>query len=172
MRFIKHITLILTIFLLSAQDARVWADKGLGLTISFDNSEYKQSDQINIDFKLTNKGEAPVYINKRFQLNSEDSDKKDREIYLSIISPSGEKLSYKTPYSETGLPKSDYFVLLKPGEEAGLERKYNIKYYFDFTALGTYKITAVYQNVYGDEIGLDTVKDEIKSDTVEIKIAE
>lgn len=171
MRLVR-ITLILAIFLLLGQYSYVFAGDDLELTISFDKAEYKTSDQISVDFILKNKGKEALYINKRFFLNSQESDNRYREVYLSVISPSGEKLPCKVSTSEVGLPKTDYFVLLGPGEEVNLDRKRSIKYYFDFSAPGVYKIKAVYQNVYGEEIGIDAFKDKVESDTVKIKIVE
>lgn len=141
------------------------------LTLLFDKSQYKKSDQIYVEFKLKNNGEEAVYINKRFYLNSKTSKKSDREIYLSVISPQGIELSSKIS-QETGLPKTDDFILLEPGEETAPERKRGIKPYFDFLELGVYKITGVYQNTHGREIGLDVYKDRITSEPVTIEIVE
>lgn len=164
-----YIILILVAFFLFCQCNDAIAAKGMRFSISFDKSEYTQKDPIKINFKLENKGKADIYVNKRLYINSEDSSKGQREVYLLVTSPSGEKLPCKISH-ETGLPKTDYFVLLKPGEEVKLERERNIKYYFDFNTTGKYKIIAVYQNIYGEEIGIDAFKDEIKSKRVTIEI--
>ena len=172
MRFF-YIILIPAIFFLSISDGYAATYKGLRLSVSFDKDEYTQKDPINLTLKLENKGSREVYINKRFYINSEDSPNKYREIYFSVLSPSGEKLTYnEKAFRETGLPKTDYFILLKPGEEAGMERPRNIKYYFDFKDPGAYKIKAVYQNIYGEEIGVDAFKGELVSKPVTIKILE
>lgn len=147
------------------------AEKGIEFVISTDKDEYKKDEGISIDFKLKNAGTKPVYVNKRFNVNSDDSPPKQREVSLEVIAPSKEKLPFTRSY-ETGLPKSDYFILLKPGEEAGLDRPRYLKGYFEIKDAGTYKITAVYQNSCGDEIGLDAFKGKAKSNTVTIKIAE
>lgn len=170
MRFIR-IWLILVVFLIFGQLATASAGKGLEFIITSDKAEYKQSDQIYLVFRLKNNGKEPVYVNKRFCLNSKESAAKYREVYLSVISPSGKELPCSVS-SEPGLPRSDYFILLKPGEEVSIERQQNIKYFFDFAAQGTYKITAFYQNIYGKEIGLDTFTDKIESKPINIKIVE
>jgi hypothetical protein len=139
-------------------------------TVSCDKpGAYKTQDPIKIGFKLKNKSNSPIYVNKRFYLGQEEDTVKDRDLYLSVISPSGQKLSYKFPY-KTGLPKSDYFVLLKPGEEVSSEYPRNINGTFEFNEPGEYKITAVYQNAYGIEIGVDAFKDKIESNSITISV--
>lgn len=140
--------------------------------ISFDKDEYKTKDPIHINFELKNEGSEPVYVNKRFYVSSEDSDLRDREVFFRIKGPSGEKLPYKASYYGTGFPKTDYFVLLAPKEGITSERKKNLKAYFDLEAPGIYKVTAVYQNAYGPEIGIDVFEGKIESKPVTIKVVE
>jgi hypothetical protein len=147
------------------------AKNPIRFSVSFDKKEYKQNEAININFKLKNISKRPIYVNKRFHINSEESPKEEKEVFLTVISPSGEKLPCKLSYG-TGLPRSDHFVLLYPGEEVEMDRKRNIKYYFDLKDIGTYKIIATYQNVYGEEIGFDVFKEKIKYKPVTIKIVE
>jgi len=166
------IIIFLAVFL-SASCVGAAAEKGsLQLTVTFDKEEYKANDPVSVSFALKNTGKEPVYVNKRFQIASKDSPKEDREIYFIAMSPKGEEMPYKAQPYKPGLPKSDYFVLLKPGEEAASEHKMNFKAFFEVNAPGEYKITAVYQNAYGKEIGVDAVKEEIKSKPVMIKISE
>ena len=143
----------------------------LELIVFFDKDEYKTNEPIYINFKLKNTGDKAVYVNKRFYINSESSEPQDREVFLRIIGASGEKLPPKTGY-DTGFPKTDYFVLLKPKEEVISERKKNLKAYFDLKTPGEYKVTAIYQNIYGQEIGLETFKEKITSKPVAIRILE
>ena len=139
-------------------------------TISCDKTDsYKAQDPIQITFKLKNIGTTPVYVNKRFFLGPEEGLVNDREVFLSVRSDSGQKLLYKFSY-KTGLPKTDYFVLLKPGEEAVSEYPRNINGSFEFNEPGEYKITATYQNAYGSEIGLDVFKDKLVSNAIVVKI--
>lgn len=144
----------------------------LRFSISFDKDEYKTKDPIYINFELKNKGSKPVYINKRFYVGAEGSDPGDREVFFQVKGPSGEKLLYKASSYDIGFPKTDYFVLLKPKEGATSERKKNLKAYFDLEVPGKYKITAVYQNIYGAEIGIKAFKNKIKSKPVIIKVVE
>jgi len=153
-------------------DLAASSEKDVKLIISFDKSEYKKTEPINVDIKLNNTGKEAVLVNKRFFINSEDSPAKNREIYLSVISPSGSKLKYRMPVQEIGLPKTDYFTLLKPQESASMENKRDLRNYFDMAGIGEYKISAVYQNIYGQEIGLDVFKGPVSSDTVTIKVNE
>lgn len=144
----------------------------LQFQISFDQEEYKVKDPIYIHLELTNKGSEPVYINKRFYISSEDIDPKDKEVFFRVKGPSGEEVPYKAKHYDTGLPKTEYFVLLDPKESITSERKKNLKAYFDFKTPGKYKVTAVYQNTYGAEIGIDAFTDQVTSKTVTIKVVE
>ena len=144
---------------------------GLDFIISFDKTEYKKDDPINVEYKLKNNGKTPVYVNKRFFVNSEKSKEEEREIYFKITSPLKKELVFKQDLA-TGFPKSDYFVLLNPGEEIGAERPRNIKYYFDFNEIGQYEIIGVYKNSCGKEIGLDTYKGKEASKPVTITLIE
>ena len=178
MRIMRSVLIVGAILLLGHSDAAAARKKtrkktrgGLEFSISLDKAEYKKSEQIYVNFTLENKGRKPVYVNKRFHVNSEDSPKKKKEVYFIVTGPSGEKLPYRRTY-DTGFPKTDYFVLLKRGEKAASERKKSLKTYFDIKKPGTYTVTAVYKNVYGEEIGVDAFKGELKSAVVTIKITE
>ena len=144
---------------------------GLELSVFFDKNEYKPGEAIYINFKLKNTSNKPIYVNKRFFVNSESSEPEDKEVFLQITGPSGEKLPCKASY-DTGFPKTDYFVLLEPKEEVTSERKKNLKAYFDLKAPGEYSVIAIYQNIYGEEIGVDVFKDKITSKPATIKIIE
>ncbi len=170
MRVSRIALIIIGLFFFSQQGACA-ARGNLALSISFDKSEYEKTEPIFITFTLKNHGKKPVYVNKRFFLNSKDSNSEDREIYLLVTSPLGEALPYKIS-QDTGFPKSDYFVLLNPKDEITSERKRNIRYFFDFKEPGVYEVKAVYQNVFGEEIGLDAFKGELVSKVVKIKIVE
>ena len=134
-----------------------------------EKDECKLEEPIYVNFKLQNKDKSAVYVNKRFYLGSEDAPKEKKEVFLIITSPSSTKLPCKYSY-ETGLPKCEYFELLEPGKEVTSEFKRDLRAYFDFTQAGTYQIVAVYQNVYGKEIGLDTFRDKVVSQPISIKI--
>ncbi len=174
MKFFRFsIILIFSCFyLLFNQPIEAKPASALQFSISFDKDEYKTKDPIYINFELNNKGPKPVYVNKRFYVGSEDSDPRDREVFFQIRGPSGEKLPYKASSYDIGFPKTDYFVLLGPKEGIASERKKNLKAYFDLGAPGKYKITAVYQNMYGAEIGIKAFRDKIKSKPVTIKVVE
>ncbi|MDP8258507.1 MAG: hypothetical protein P9L90_03695 [Candidatus Aadella gelida] len=143
----------------------------LELTLSLDKNEYKKADGIVLSLSLKNTGKKAIYVNKRFFLNGESMSAGERDVYLTVESPSGEDLPCKVS-AETGLPRTQDFILLEPGEEAKLEREKNIKYFFDFDELGKYKITAFYQNVHGEEIGVDAFKGKVISKAVIITIVE
>lgn len=168
-RLVNLIVVFSLIFLCLAYQACLAASSTLKFSISFDKSEYKLDEPINVSFKLENKGKTPVYVNKRFYLGSESMPKEERDVFLIVTSPSGAKLPCKFSY-EIGFPKSDYFELLGSDKEVVSEYKRDLRGYFDFNESGVYKIIAVYQNVYGEEIGLDTFKEKITSSVLSFKI--
>ena len=174
MKFFRPIFIVLIwgcFCFLFLQQLEAKAASALRFSIFFDKNEYKTDEPIYINFKLKNTGKKPVYVNKRYYVNSEDSKPEDREVYLRVTGPSGNEVPCKASY-DTGFPKTDYFVLLKPKEEAASERKKNLKAYFDLETPGKYNIIAVYQNIYGAEIGIEAFRDKIKSKPVTIKVVE
>ncbi|GEM_PF-3487576 len=138
-------------------------------TATLEKTEYTGEEPINFDFALKNTGKNPVYVNKRFYFGSEEAPKNQKEVYVTVTAPSGEKLPYKFPY-EPGYPKSDYFVLLKPDEEIKAEYPRNLRGNFEFTEPGTYTATAVYQNTFGRELGLDVFGGKLTSGPVKFEI--
>ena len=73
-------------------------------------------------------------------------------------------------FYETGYPKTEYFKLLGTGEEAKSDYPRNLKGLFDIVEPGTYTLVAVYQNVFGAELGLDTFKEQLVSEPVKFTI--
>jgi len=138
---------------------------------TLDKAEYTGEEPINLIFALKNKGKNSVYINKRFYFGSEEAPKNQKEVYVTIAAPSGQKLSYKFPY-ETGYPKSDHFVPLEPGQEIKSEYPRNLRGNFEFTEPGTYTVTAVYQNTFGRELGLDVFQERLTCPPVKFEIKE
>jgi hypothetical protein len=138
-------------------------------TAILDKSEYVSDEPVDIIFILRNQGKNPVYVNKRFFLSSEAALKNQKEVYATITSPSGKNLSFKSPY-ETGYPKIDYFVLLEPGQEVQSEYPRNLRGNFEFTEPGTYTVTAVYQNTFGRELGLDVFGGKLTAEPVKFVI--
>ncbi|MCK5451510.1 MAG: hypothetical protein KAI70_07080 [Candidatus Omnitrophica bacterium] len=169
----KKLSNVAITFLICALSLNVYAKtKGsLVMVVSTDKTEYKKTDGIMVTLKLENCGKNALYVNNRFFLNSDKSDPKNKEVHFIVEDPSGEKMLCKIDL-ETGLPRTDNFISLAPGEETEIKRPRNIKYFFDFENVGEYKITAVYQNVYGEEIGVNAFKGKIISNPVIIKISE
>lgn len=157
--------ILFLLFCLLSFSLNVFASDDLKFSLVLDKSEYKPDEPVNLSFKIENKGDKPVYVNKRFYLGSDKMPKESREIVLSVISPSKENFPCRYSY-ETGLPKSDDFILLAAGGEVVSEYKRDLRVYFDFAASGVYRLTGVYQNVCGSEIGLDVHKEKIVSEPV------
>lgn len=145
------------------------AQSDIVFTAALDKTEYTAEEAINLTFTLKNKGKSPVYVNKRFFFGSEEALQKQKEVYAVITSPSAQKLPFKSPY-ETGYPKSDYFELLEPGQEVKSENPRNLRGNFEFTEEGVYTVNAVYQNVFGREVGLETFSRRLTAEPVKFTI--
>ncbi len=147
------------------------AQSDIVFTAALDKTEYAGEEPVNLTFALKNKGSAknPVYVNKRFYFGPEEAPKDQKEVYVTVTAPSGEKLPYKFPY-ETGYPKTDYFALLEPGQEVKAEYPRNLRGNFEFKEDGVYTVTAVYQNTFGRELGLDVFSGRLTAETVKFTI--
>lgn len=143
----------------------------LVLLVTLEKDEVKKGDSIQLNFILKNKGPEDVYINKRMHLNSKESLKKYRELFLDVVGPSGEALPCKVN-TEKGYPKTDEFVLLAAGKEYPADRPRYIQRFFDFDKPGVYKIKATYHNMYGSEIGLKTFTGKIESIVLTLTVIE
>ncbi len=145
------------------------ANQTLKFRIILDKTEYSAEEPINVTFVLKNLSSSPVLVNQRFYISSPAAAKNQKEVHFEIISPLGEKLTCKNFY-ETGYPKTDYFKLLQPAEEVKSEYPRNLRGFFDITEPGTYRLVAVYQNVWGAELGLDTFQEQLVSDPVKFSV--
>lgn len=170
-RYLYLATILLGIgigtFGLSLQSLAAQSD--IVFTATLDKTEYAAEEPVNLIFVLRNKGKSPVYVNKRFYFGSEEAPKNQKEVYVTITAPSGEKLPYKFPY-EPGYPKSDYFVLLEPNQEVKAEYPRNLRGNFEFAEPGTYAVTVVYQNTFGRELGLDVFGGKLAAEPVKFEI--
>lgn len=141
------------------------------LKLALEWEEYKLSENIDCEFQLWNRGDRPIWVNKRFKLGSEKADPRQKELVLLVKEASGAPVEMKTFDHETGFPKSDFFVQLKPGEKAAADRKWNLKDLAKIEKPGEYELTAVYQNTYGKELGLDAFKQKITG-SVKFRVTE
>jgi hypothetical protein len=147
------------------------ADGRLKLILQLDKAEYSATDPINVTLSLKNLGQDPVMVNQRFYISSQEAPQDQKDVYFELVSPSGAKLKCQRFY-ETGYPKTDYFKLLGANEEAKSEYSRNLRGFFDIVEPGVYTLVAVYQNVFGSEIGLDTFKDKLVSEPVKFKVVD
>lgn len=165
--FIAVFNCILTLsFFLSAAFA---SRAGIQLVFSSDKSQYAANEPVLVDIRLINNSKNNLWVNKRFYLGTDKMPENERDWYILVTTPSGEKLESKYSFA-AGFPKSDFFQNLEPGQEAAAERPRNIRGFYDFQEPGTYRLQAVYENVFGKEIGLDAFKNKLSSEAVEIKI--
>lgn len=130
---------------------------------------YTRTDPLQVRFVLKNAGRKPVWVNTRFYAAAEAVPRNRRDAFLEVTAPSGGRLACAYAY-ETGLPKTDDFRQLDPGQEAASERPRDLRVYCDFNETGAYSVVAVYENVFGEEIGLDTFRGVLRSPPVSITI--
>lgn len=147
------------------------ANAQLKFSLILEKAEYSPNEPINVILSLKNLGASPVMVNQRFYISAPQVAKNQKEVYFDLVSPSGAKLVCKNFY-ETGYPKTEYFKLLASGEEVKSEYPRNLRGYFEITESGTYTLVAVYQNVFGSEIGLDTFKEQLVTEPVKFTIVD
>jgi hypothetical protein len=138
---------------------------------SLDKTSYTRDDPILVTLTLKNTGKQPAWVNTRFYLSSKTVPPDDRDVYLTVTAPSGKELECTFNYP-TGLPKTDYFKLLEPGQEVAADSPRDLRSFFTFEETGPYRVTATYHNVFGAELGLDAVKGPLESKPVTFTISE
>ncbi len=177
-RYLRFVLLVISIGVfalplpsLAAPASPKGGQSDIVFTATLDKTEYTAEEPINFTFALKNQGSSknPIYVNKRFYFGSEEAPKNQKEVYVTITAPSGEKLPYKFPY-ETGYPKTDYFTLLEPGQEVKAEYPRNLRGNFEFKEEGVYTVTAVYQNTFGRELDLDAFQGRLTAEPVKFVI--
>ena len=124
---------------------------------SFDRETYGRADPLQVTFHLKNTGTQPVWVNTRFYLAAETAAPESRDVFLKVTAPSGAEVPCTFSH-RTGLPKSEYFQLLAPGQDASSEHPRDLRAFFDLKETGTYRVVATYANAFGAELGLETVK--------------
>lgn len=149
--------------------ARPSTSSKLEFRASLDKSSYASGEPVMVSFALKNTGKQPVWVNTRFYLSAQSVPDEDREVFLILTSPSGKELPCIFSYP-TGLPKSGYFTRLEPGQEAASEHPRDLRGFFELKDAGAYTVRAVYQNVFGVELGLDAFKGPVKSTPVTFTI--
>jgi hypothetical protein len=145
------------------------AENQIKFSLTLDKAEYTLQEPVNLTFTLKNLGKEPVMVSKRFYIGDPQAAVNQRDIYLTLVSSTGEKITGKYFYP-TGYPKTDYFQLLGPNEEVKSEYTRNLYGYFELKEPGIYTVSAVYQNAFGAEIGLDTFKEPLASEPVKFTI--
>jgi hypothetical protein len=168
-KLVLRITSVIIIGVLGLVQSGFCANTQLKFSLILDKTEYSIDEPINVILSLKNLGSSSAMINQRFYISDEKAAKNQKEVYFNLTSPSGAKLLCQHFY-ETGYPKTEYFKLLGPNEEAKSEYPRNLKGFFEIVEPGTYTVVAVYQNVFGSEIGLDTFKKQLVSEPVKFTI--
>lgn len=145
------------------------ADAQVKFSLILEKAEFSADESINVAFSLKNLSQSPIMVNQRFYISGAQAPGNQKEVYFNLTSPSGARLTCQNFY-ETGYPKTDYFKSLAPGEEVKSEHPRNLKGFYELTEPGTYILEAVYQNVFGQEIGLDTYQEQLVSAPVKFTI--
>lgn len=130
---------------------------------------YKKGEPIKVVFSITNKKSYDLLLNTRMFLNSEDSLKTMREIYLRIISPSGKEIPFLS-FIEVGYPTRDNFQLLISASSIRLKRPVDLTQYYHFEEIGVYEIVAIYENQFSEELNINAWKGKVVSTPVKIEI--
>lgn len=168
------IVTVLAVGMLSVGSASASAAKPptLEFRASLDKRSYASHEPVMISFMLKNTGKGPAWVNTRFYLSAQSAPEDDRDVYVILTAPSGKDIPCTFSYP-TGLPKSDYFKSLEPGQEAASESPRDLHGFFgELKEPGTYTVRAVYHNVFGAELGLDTFKGTLKSPSVTFTITQ
>ena len=139
--------------------------------LSLDKSTYARGESIRISFSLRNTGHQPAWVNKRMFVSGSQVTNEHREIFLRVSTSSGQSVDCERSFS-AGLPRSDDFMLLEAGQEAVGEQPRDLRADCTLEHPGTYRIVAVYDNSFGSELGLETVKGPLTSPTVTFSVAE
>lgn len=169
--FLRGISLIVIIGAFCLVKPSFCASAQLKFSLILEKAQYSSDEPINVVLSLKNLGVDSVMVNQRFYISAQQAAKNQKEVYFDLVSPTGAKLICKNFY-ETGYPKTEYFKLLAPGEEVKSEYPRNLRGFFEITEPGTYTLVAVYQNVFGSEIGLDTFKEQLVSEPIKFRIEE
>lgn len=144
----------------------------LEFRVTVDHTTFKsRTEAVMMTYVIANHGQAPVWINRRFYINSEEMPSDGREVSLEVTSSTGERLP-GTYAHETGLPKSDDFVLVQPGDDVTSERPRDLRNFVDLTTPDTYTVAAVYHNVFGKELGLAVFDGRLVAEPISITIVE
>lgn len=143
--------------------------KELELEIVLDKKEYKKGEAIKVAFSVINRGLDDVILNGRMFLNSIESPETMREIYLKVISPSGNEIPFSA-FIEVGYPSKHNFKIVKSGTSLKSDLVDLTKYY-DFEEIGTYEILAIYENRFGKELNIDAWVGKVISKPLRIKIS-
>ena len=137
--------------------------------VVLDKSSYAPTDPILFRVALKNIGAKPIWVVSRFYVSAPQIAPQHRDVYLELLGPSGQPVTSPAKF-ETGFPKTDDFKELQPGADVAAQGQVNLRYLFDLKEPGTYRVTAVYENVFGPELGLDTFRGTLRSDPVTFTI--
>jgi hypothetical protein len=142
----------------------------LKFDILFEKTAFRFGEPVKCKMSLTNTGEKPLTVNKRFLVNWPFPS--PHEVYFVIKDAKDRRLIFQF-FIRAFDPKADDFTTLSPGESVayGLfePSDYDLSEAYDLKKTGTYTIYAVYENLAVPE-GMDVWIGRIESETVKITI--
>jgi len=152
-----------------AQLSKATKNSSLKLEVVFDREEYKKNEPVIVSFKITNESKQPIWVNTRCYLANEEV--KKRDMTLELFSPNGEPLVSNYSF-RTGYPRTEIFYELEPNEDFTSDNRRHLAGYFKIQEIGQYTAVGIYENQFGDEIGIDAYKKRIVSEPATFTITE
>lgn len=129
------------------------------------------AQEVGVNVVLSNTGSSPLWVNKRFLLNTVHSPKPFREIWLDVKAPNGKMLEFRCRI-KAGYAREEHYALLPPGGSVKAEMR--ISDCFDMQEKGIYQIKAHYQDgskeVPPAPENAVHLKDGLESQTIKISV--
>ena len=96
-----------------------------------------------VDVRITNAGNAPVWLNGRMLVNTPHAPVDMRELWFEITDPSGADIPFMAKV-RTGEASEGEYVRLLPGQTHSVQ--VDLSTYYQMLVPGTYTVTAHYQD--------------------------
>ncbi len=137
------------------------ADLLLGLKL--DKTAYKLSEPIIATLSLSKRAKADQLINTRLALNVLG----EREVGFIVTTPSGRSARFLPKIRVRRLRDNDFVIL---DSAHPIQVKYDLKEFYLLDEIGTYIVSAIYQNQSDPQNGLSAWKGKLESNTLQFEI--
>lgn len=101
-----------------------------------------------LQLRMDNTATQAVWLNTRLVLNAEHAPPAFREVWLDVTGPDGQQRPFECRV-RAGFPTTSNYTLLPPGDH--YQAQIHLGECFDFSAPGSYRIVAHYQDG-GDDV--------------------